>query len=173
MWVSNIGSQKRKEGKKNDAKWMKRKTWSRKSKLSSNDLSDHWRNVNVNVKSFIKMQYLRIILRKPIILTEATNGKQMHGSNESDMDKMPVKRFYQDKGDFRVEHIEAALLLLPLWDATTRIATHSHHNSPPCCLDAWFKTREKKKKWNKSYKLSFPEFISTGMCICFIFLNLS
>lgn len=82
------------------------------------------------------MQYLRIILRKPIVLIEATNGKQMHGSNESDMDKMPVKRFYQDKDDFRVEHIEAALLLLPLQDATTRIATHSHHNSPPCCLDA-------------------------------------
>lgn len=54
----------------------------------------------------------------------------MHGSNESDMDKMPVKRFYQSKDDFRVEHIEAALLLLPLWDATTR-SPHTHTTTHP------------------------------------------
>jgi len=72
------------------------------------------------------MQYLRIIGKKFIILTEATNGKQMHGSSEPDTEKMPMKRFWQDKEDFRPEHTQATLpLVLPLWDAAARIATHT------------------------------------------------
>lgn len=58
------------------------------------------------------MQYLKIIIKNLIILTEATNGKQMHGFNEPDMEKMPKKKFWQDKEDF--------LSLLLLWDATAR-----------------------------------------------------
>lgn len=50
----------------------------------------------------------------------------MHGSNEPDMEKMPTKRFWQGKKDFGAEHIQATVpLLLPLWDAAARIATHT------------------------------------------------
>lgn len=73
------------------------------------------RPLNECVIFSLKKQYLRITRKKLIILTEATNGKQMHGSNEPDREKTPMKRFWQGKDHFRAEHIQATLpLLLPL-----------------------------------------------------------
>lgn len=82
------------------------------------------------------MQYLKIIIiKKLVILTEATNGKQMRGFNEPDMEKMPKKKFWQDK-DFRAEKIkEHFLSLLLLWDATARITIHTECLSQHSCLD--------------------------------------
>lgn len=82
------------------------------------------------------MQYLKIIIKKLIILTEATNGKQMHGFNESDTENMPKKKFWQDKEDFRTEQIQEHFLsLLLLWDATVRITIHTECISQHSHLD--------------------------------------
>lgn len=63
--------------------------------------------------------------KKLIMLTEATNGKQMHSSHDPDTEKMPMKRFQQGKQGFKAEHIQATLpFLLLLWDAAAKIATH-------------------------------------------------
>lgn len=82
------------------------------------------------------MQYLEITIKNLIILTEAPNGKQMHGFNEPDTEKMPKKKFWQDKEDFRAEQIQEHFLsLLLLWDATARITIHTECISHYSCLD--------------------------------------
>lgn len=125
---------------KKEGKWVKRRAWGKQNKSSSNS----FRPLKECAIFSFKMQYLRIMRKKLIILTEATNGKQMHGSSEPDTEKMPMKRFWQGKDDFRTEYIQATLpLLFPSWDAAARIATHTQCNSQHCCLDASFKMRIK------------------------------
>lgn len=74
--------------------------------------------------------------KKPIALTEVTNVKQMHGPNKSDIEKMPMKRCWQGKEDFRAEHIQATLL-----SSFLGCSSKEHHtcsNSEHCCSETAF-----------------------------------
>lgn len=143
-----------------EGKWVKRRAWGSDQIIFQQFI----RPLKECVIFSFKMQYLRIIRKKLITLTEATNGKQMHDSNEPDMEKKPMKRFWQGKG---AEHIQATLpLLLPLWDAAAKITTHTECNSQHCCLDASFKMRRKECEIgaaNLAAQNLFPQE-------CFIFL---
>lgn len=118
-----------------------------------------------------KMQYLKIIIKKLIILTEATNGKQMRGFSEPDMEKMPKKKFWQYKEDFRAEQIQATL---PLPPPVMGCNSKDHHTHTECisqhsCLDL-----KGEKNVKQELQIQFPKiyFLRNVHILYFLQLNI-